>query len=114
MRDGTLVPGDRVPSEPELAREYGVARETGARALRLLKDEGLITRRRGIGSVVATTPGHKTVEIPPGCTVTARMPTTDERARLGAAAFSPVLVVAGPGGDTALYDADAVVLATTT
>jgi GntR family transcriptional regulator len=45
--------GDRIDSEPKLARRFGVSRFTVARALEILVDEGLIRRRQGLGSFVA-------------------------------------------------------------
>lgn len=51
--DGSLVPGARVPSEPELVAALGVSRMTANRALRELAAEGYITRRQGLGSFVA-------------------------------------------------------------
>jgi GntR family transcriptional regulator len=48
-----LAPHTRLPSEPELARRHGAARETVRRALAKLDDEGLIYRRRAVGSFVA-------------------------------------------------------------
>lgn len=47
-----LVPGDRLPSQPELASRYGVARETVKRALDLLRSERLIVSRQGSGAFV--------------------------------------------------------------
>ncbi|WP_030407725.1 MULTISPECIES: GntR family transcriptional regulator [Streptomyces] len=52
ISSGELTPGDRVPGEPALVREYGVAKETARRALTLLVDEGLAVRRRGSGTYV--------------------------------------------------------------
>jgi GntR family transcriptional regulator len=49
---GTLAPGARLPSQPELAAHYGVARETVKSALRLLGAEGLIVSRQGQGTFV--------------------------------------------------------------
>lgn len=43
-------------SEAELGREYGVSRVTVRRALELLRDEGLVTARRGVGWFVAADP----------------------------------------------------------
>jgi GntR family transcriptional regulator len=40
----------KLPSEEELAREHGVSRNTMREALSLLVDEGLLRRRRGIGT----------------------------------------------------------------
>lgn len=47
-----LAPGDKLPSQPELADRYGVARETVKRALDLLRAERLIVSRQGSGSYV--------------------------------------------------------------
>ncbi|QKW11404.1 MULTISPECIES: winged helix-turn-helix domain-containing protein [unclassified Micromonospora] len=47
-----LAPGDKLPSQPELATRYGVARETVKRALDLLRAERLIVSRQGSGVFV--------------------------------------------------------------
>ncbi len=47
-----LKPGERLPSQPELAARYGVARETVKSALRDLQAERLIVSRQGSGSFV--------------------------------------------------------------
>jgi DNA-binding transcriptional regulator YhcF (GntR family) len=47
-----LAPGDRLPSQPELAARYGVARETVKRALEILRSERLIISRQGSGAFV--------------------------------------------------------------
>jgi len=48
----TLAPGEQLPSGPELAKRYGVARMTVQSALRVLRDEGLIVSRQGSGVFV--------------------------------------------------------------
>ncbi|HEY8346206.1 MAG TPA: GntR family transcriptional regulator [Symbiobacteriaceae bacterium] len=53
IRQGRLRPGDRVPSEAELAHQFGVSRITSKHALFLLAQEGLIYRIPGKGSFVA-------------------------------------------------------------
>ncbi len=55
-RVGELGPGARIPSEPQLAREFSVSRFTITRAVEQLVDEGLVTRRQGSGSFVAEAP----------------------------------------------------------
>jgi DNA-binding transcriptional regulator YhcF (GntR family) len=47
-----LEPGDKLPSQNELASRYGVARETVKAALRLLDNERLIISRQGSGAYV--------------------------------------------------------------
>ncbi|HEX8919576.1 MAG TPA: GntR family transcriptional regulator [Chloroflexota bacterium] len=49
---GEYKPWDRLPSELELARMYGVSRITSRQALDLLGSEGLLVRRQGMGSFV--------------------------------------------------------------
>lgn len=48
--------GDRLPSEPQLAKQFAVSRFTVARAVEQLTDEGLIVRRQGSGTFVAEAP----------------------------------------------------------
>ena len=50
---GVYKPGDRLPSEPELTRTYGVSRITVRQAFDEMESEGLITRRHGKGTYVA-------------------------------------------------------------
>lgn len=47
-----LAPGERLPSQPELSKRYGVARETVKGALRILAEERLIISRQGSGAFV--------------------------------------------------------------
>jgi GntR family transcriptional regulator len=49
---GDLHAGDEVPSERQLADEWGVARPTATRALQLLRSQGLVESRQGAGSFV--------------------------------------------------------------
>jgi DNA-binding GntR family transcriptional regulator len=57
---GRLAPESQLPSQPVLARHYGVARETVKNALAQLGREGLIQSRKGKGTFVrgARTPGE--------------------------------------------------------
>jgi DNA-binding LacI/PurR family transcriptional regulator len=52
IKNGTYPIGTRIPSEKEVAEEYGVSRITSKKALTMLAEEGLITRKRGKGSYV--------------------------------------------------------------
>ena len=59
-KTGQYMPGDRLPSEQELVERFAVSRMTVNRALRELKDQGVITRVAGVGSFLAdpTANGH--------------------------------------------------------
>jgi GntR family transcriptional regulator len=50
---GDLTPGSKLPSEPELAELYGVARVTIRRAIKELAEHGLITVIHGRGTFVS-------------------------------------------------------------
>ena len=53
VTEGRWRPGEPVPSITTLSQEYGVARQTAAKALRLLESEGLLARVPGLGYYVA-------------------------------------------------------------
>jgi GntR family transcriptional regulator len=53
---GDFQPGSRIPTEHELAEQYGVARETVRRALAVLKAGGLLVSATSQGTVVAEPP----------------------------------------------------------
>ena len=53
LHGGEFGPGDPLPSEERLCEQYGVSRITMRRALDALIAQGLIVRRRGVGSFVA-------------------------------------------------------------
>jgi DNA-binding GntR family transcriptional regulator len=53
IASGKLQPGMPVPSITTLSQEYGTARQTAAKALRLLETEGLVIRVQGLGYYVA-------------------------------------------------------------
>jgi GntR family transcriptional regulator len=48
-------PGDRLPSEPDLATAYGVSRPTIREVLRSLEGDGLVRRVHGVGTFVTQT-----------------------------------------------------------
>lgn len=61
IRSGEWRPGDRVPTEQELAARYGCARATVSKALSELAAAGLVERRRKAGTFVAHPPVHSAV-----------------------------------------------------
>lgn len=52
LSDGTLKPGDKLPTERELAVQFNVGRTTIREALKLLTLSGLLEAKRGIGTFV--------------------------------------------------------------
>lgn len=54
--DRSLVPGDKLPRDEELAAEFGCARTTVQRAMRELADRGAVVRRRKGGTRVNEDP----------------------------------------------------------
>ena len=66
--DGTLKPGQKMPSERGLMRQFGVSHATIARALKELADSGLIVKKWGKGNFVGhrkRTVGHVAVTYGP-------------------------------------------------
>ena len=58
IAQGEAKPGERMPPARDLAAELEVNRNTVLRALRQLRDEGILEFRRGRGITVAATPEH--------------------------------------------------------
>ena len=56
IAEGEAKPGERLPPARDLAAVLGVNTNTVLRALRRLRDEGLLDFRRGRGVTVAGTP----------------------------------------------------------
>ena len=61
MDIGEFRPGDVLPGEFDLSRDYGVSRITAKRALDELAEAGLVKRERGRGTRVLDHPGSKAV-----------------------------------------------------
>jgi DNA-binding FadR family transcriptional regulator len=57
----TLNPGERLPPETELARQFGVHRGTVREALRELETNGVLKRERGSKLMMVTRPARGTV-----------------------------------------------------
>lgn len=59
--NGDWAPGAKIPKELELIGRYGAARMTVHRAIRSLAGDGLVTRKRRFGTVVAARPPERPV-----------------------------------------------------
>lgn len=55
---GEFVPGRALPSETTLMQEYGLARETVRKGVRVLRDEGLVQIVQGRGAYVVDPGGR--------------------------------------------------------
>lgn len=56
VAEGRYAPGDKLPTEAELAERFGVNRHTVRHALSVLVGEGLVRTRRGAGAFVTARP----------------------------------------------------------
>lgn len=61
IASGEAVPGDRLPPAKDLGAVAGVNKNTVLRALRTLRDEGLLEFQRGRGVRVSGTPAESAV-----------------------------------------------------
>jgi GntR family transcriptional regulator len=103
IRSGALRPGSKLQSLHRMAAEYSVGVATVEDALAVLRGEGLIESRKGVGSFVLEQAERQTVTVEGPAIVEARMPTPDERRELGLPAQGvPVLVVEKDGQEQVL------------
>jgi DNA-binding GntR family transcriptional regulator len=59
IHEGRLQPGDPVENEVALAARLSLSRPTVRRAMQALVDQGLVVRRRGVGTTVANRKVHR-------------------------------------------------------
>src|SRR5215469_8573280 len=109
---GDLPVGAQIPSGNQMKQEWGVNRLTGAQAVEELRKAGLVVTRPGVGTFVATTPASQVVVLRPGDRVIARMPSEEERDRLGTGHITPVLIVTRADGRVEPYNAAVTMLTT--
>ncbi len=63
VEDGRLTTGDQIENEVALAVRLGVSRPTVRRAIQELVAKGLLVRRRGVGTQVASRMVHRRAEL---------------------------------------------------
>ena len=109
---GHIALGEKLPGEETLKRDIGVDRSVVRRAVQVLREEGLVVTRHGIGSFVAAVPRRDAVALAPGDLVSARMPDESEREQLGMLSPGiPILAVTrAADGATETYSAAITVL----
>ncbi|MFE9200539.1 GntR family transcriptional regulator [Micromonospora sp. NPDC007230] len=110
IESGQLAPGASVGSEMTLSQEHGIGRDAVRMAIALLRSEGLVTTSRPSGTRVRETPQRTKVEVPPGGSVVARMPSGKERRSMQLDEGVPVLEVRDPKGGVEVLPADEVEL----
>lgn len=62
---GELAPGDRLPTEAQLAQAHGVSRSVVREAVHRIKSRGLLVSRQGSGVFVASPEAHRALEFDP-------------------------------------------------
>jgi DNA-binding GntR family transcriptional regulator len=102
---GELPVGAQIPSGAQMKHTWGVNRLTGAMAVEELRRVGLVVTKPGVGTFVAASPTKQVVDLRPGDRVMSRMPTEEERQKLGTGYLTPVLVVMRADGRVEPYNA---------
>ena len=86
IRSGVLAPGERLPSERDLARTLEVSRASVREALASLALQGVVETRHGAGTfVVGLPPSEPPHDASPSAVLEARLALEPQVARLGAA-----------------------------
>lgn len=85
---GHISPGSKIPGELKIAAEHQVSRVTVRRALDALVQEGLIIRKRGVGTLVCERPVGATVITASVSTLLPNMQKLGENSRVQLLEFS--------------------------
>jgi GntR family transcriptional repressor for pyruvate dehydrogenase complex len=65
IESGALKPGDRLPTEQQLAASHGVSRTVVREAVHQLKSKGMVESRQGLGVFVAPPPQNQPLAFDP-------------------------------------------------
>ena len=63
IRDGQFLPGERLPTEKDMAELFGVSRSVVREAVSMLKYDGLVETRQGSGVFVNSNPNTRSFRI---------------------------------------------------
>ncbi len=87
IRSGSLAPGERLPSERDLARTFEVSRASVREAIASLQVQGVVETRKGAGTFVAARPpvSEAPHDASPSAVLEARLQLEPAVARLAAA-----------------------------
>jgi len=107
---GIFLPGERIPSESEMSKRFGISRETWRSTLELLRREGVLYSKHGAGTYLLE-PAHKIendlselrslsemirnagiVELTPKLSISHKLPTTEIAQMLRISPEEPVCV----------------------
>lgn len=105
---GRIPVGERLPSGREVEAAGTVGRSTLAKAVALLRREGLVATRAGQGVYVIARPQLQVIELRPGDTVAGR-PATDEERAAGGELLQWMTVVTRADGSVEVYPASTTV-----
>lgn len=67
IESGQLRPGDRLPTELDLSKRFGVARTVVREAISLLRYDGIVDSRRGVGAFITERRQRSAFRISPAC-----------------------------------------------
>lgn len=67
ITSGDLPVGEKLPSETEMSQKFGVARTVVREAISLLKFDGVVEAKRGVGAFVADRSERTSFRISPAC-----------------------------------------------
>jgi len=106
IEQGAYGPGEELPTEGEIARDFKCSTATVRKALGVLRQEGLISMGRGVRARVRPRPERRALVLRPGERLVGRMPSRTECARLGIDPGVPVLEVERADGSSRLLAAN--------